>query len=131
MSQENVEIVRRIYEASNQGNQALPELTNPDFEWIPDERFTLTEGPIRGRESVQRYFEDLNESMNLQVELEELLDRGDQVMAFVRIRGRGDASGVEVDVQTAHLWTLLHGKAVSGKVYADRDRALEAVGLRE
>jgi uncharacterized protein len=131
MSQENVEIVRRIYEASNQGDLALPELTDPDFEWIPDQLFTLTEGPIRGRENVQGYFEDLNESIHFQVELEELLDRADQVLAFVRIRGRGDASGAELDVQTAHLWTLLDGKAVRGKVYADRGRALEAAGLSE
>jgi len=131
MSQENLEVVRRIYEASNRGVPALPELTDPDFEWIPDERHTLTQGPIRGREDVQRYFEDLIESLHPQVELEELFDRGDQVMAFVRIRGRGDASAVELNVQTAHLWTLRHGKAVRGKVYADRDRALEAAGLEE
>jgi ketosteroid isomerase-like protein len=65
MSQENLEIVRRIYEVSpsGQGNLALRELLDPDFEWIPDERFTLTEGPIRGRENVQSgCFEGLNES---------------------------------------------------------------------
>jgi ketosteroid isomerase-like protein len=128
MSQENVEVVRRIYKA---GIPAPPELIDPGFEWIPDERHTLTRGPIRGREDVQRYFEDLIESVHPQVELEELFDRGDQVMAFVRIRGRGDASGVELDVQTAHLWTLRHGRAVRGEVYADRDRALEAAGLSE
>jgi ketosteroid isomerase-like protein len=137
MSQENVDIVRRIYEmwrtyeASDQGKLALPELLDEDFEWVPDERFTLSEGPIRGRENVQRYFEGLIESIHFFPELEELFDRGDQVLAFVRVRGRGNASGVELDVRNAQLWTLRQGKAVRGEAYADRDRALEAAGLSE
>jgi ketosteroid isomerase-like protein len=131
MSQENVEIVRRLSEAFNQGNLAIPELIDQDFEWIPDERFTLAAGPIRGRENVQRYLEDLIEAMHFQVELEELFDRGDQVLAFTHVRGRGDASGVELDVRNASLWTLRNGRAVRVEAYADRDRALKAAGLSE
>jgi ketosteroid isomerase-like protein len=132
MSQENVKVVRRIYEALNErAIQRYPELIDPDFVWIPDERFTFTEGPIRGRENVQRYWEDLAESIHPDVELEELFDQGDQVMALVRVRGQGDASGVALDTQTAHLWTLRHGRAVKVEVYADRDKALEAVELWE
>jgi ketosteroid isomerase-like protein len=69
--------------------------------------------------------------MHFYAELEELFDRGDQVLAFVHVRGRGDASGIELDARNAQLWTLRHGRAVRGEAYADRDRALKAAGLKE
>ena len=131
MSQENLDLVRSIYAALEHGDRAPAELIDPDFEWIPDESHTLAQGPIRGRENVERYFEDLAEMLQPHVKLEEAVEKGDQVMAFVHVRGRGQESGVELDVRTAHLWTFRSGRAVRSEVYADRRKALEAVGLSE
>jgi hypothetical protein len=49
MSQENVEVVRRVYDAMNTRDPtAGAELMHADAEWIPDSRVGV--GPIRGRD---------------------------------------------------------------------------------
>lgn len=57
-------------------------------------------------------------------EAEEFLECGDFVVVLTRYRGRGRASGVEVDVEGAHVWKLRDGKAVRLEVFADRELAL-------
>jgi ketosteroid isomerase-like protein len=57
MSEENVELIRRLYRAMDARDvEAAAELADPELEWIPDAR--VGEGPIRGRERVIRFLED-------------------------------------------------------------------------
>src|SRR5262245_25926097 len=97
MSQENVEIVWRALEAWGRGDrQAVVDLLDPEVEWsmpanIPDA------GIYRGRdEVVQRLEEFLDAWEDLAVTVEELVDAGDRVVAFVRYSGRGRESGIEI-----------------------------------
>jgi hypothetical protein len=66
------------------------------------------------------------------LEVEELIDAGDQVLVLIRFGGRGKMSGAEVEVLVWNLWTFREGESVrwtySGE---DRAEALEAAGLRE
>jgi ketosteroid isomerase-like protein len=89
MSQQHVEIVRRLYRALNARDSVrAAELTHPDIEWIPDSR--VGEGPVRGRDNVARFFVDRTAMFErLQTEVERCWDKDDQVLAFVRIGGRG------------------------------------------
>ena len=131
MSQENVEAVRRLYDAFSTGDfaQAL-EQAEPDFEWVPPERDI--QGPAQGRDELQRLLRNQEEAYEeFRIEAEELTDHGDQVLAFIRIRGRGRSSGVEFDIRAATVWTFDEGRLVRGKAYPNRDEALEAAGLRE
>ena len=57
-------------------------------------------------------------------EAEDFLTCGEFVVVLTRYRGRGRASGVEVDVEGAHVWKLRDGKAVRLEVIADRKLAL-------
>ena len=62
----------------------------------------------------------------------ELIDAGDKVLAFVRVSGRGHASGVEVEADTWAVWTFRDGKRVEWTYFGDdRASALKAVGLQE
>ena len=131
MSQENVETVRRIYDAFGEGDfaRALEE-AEPDFEWIPPEQDI--QGPVQGLESLRRFLEDQNEAFeDFRVEAEELKDHGDQVLALIRVSGRGRASGVEFDIRAANLWTFRGGRLIRGQVFPEREKALEAAGLSE
>jgi ketosteroid isomerase-like protein len=131
MSQENVETVRRIYDAFGEGDfaRALEE-GEPDFEWIPPEQDI--QGPVQGLEGLRRFLEDQNEAFeDLRVEAEELKDHGDKVLALIRVRGRGRASGVEIDIRAANLWTFRGGRLIRGQVFPEREKALEAAGLKE
>jgi ketosteroid isomerase-like protein len=131
MSQENVETVRRIYQAFGQGDfaQALEE-AEPDFEWIPPEQDI--QGPVRGPDDLRRFLEDQNETFkDFRVEAEELREHGDQVLALIRVRGRGRTSSVEFDIRAATLWTFCGDRLIRGQVFPEREKALEAAGLRE
>jgi ketosteroid isomerase-like protein len=66
-----------------------------------------------------------------QVELDELIDNGDQVIAMSRQRGRGATSGVGAELEQAHIFTLRNGATVHVESYLDRTKALKAAGLSE
>jgi ketosteroid isomerase-like protein len=63
--------------------------------------------------------------------VEEIIDRGDRVVAVLRISGTGASSGAPVSQQVAFVWTFEGGKIVRGKSFTSRAEALEAAGLRE
>ncbi len=52
-------------------------------------------------------------------------------MVLCRYTGRGKGSGVDVDVQGAHVWKMRDGKVVRLEIFSNREKALEAAGLRE
>ena len=129
MSQENIEIVRRVYEAMNARDvEGAAELVHRDVIWIPDSR--VGEGPIRGRANVIRFFTDRAEVFGqLDAEAERFWDKDDKVLVFVRVTGRGQASGAEFEIRIGHLWTVRDGLMVRGEGYGNRSEALEAAGV--
>jgi uncharacterized protein len=120
MSQEQVEVVRQLYEALNAGNpEAVADLAHPDVEWIPDTR--VGEEPLRGRKNVIRFFADMASTFDeMRAEPERFWDKEDKVLVFVRVTGRGHASGAEFDIKIGHLWTVHDGLVVRGEGYGDR-----------
>ena len=130
MSEENVEIVRRGYEELDRTGNPDPSLLDPEIEWIHDPR--VGESPIRGREKLIDYFDDMASMFSeMDFEVERAWDRDDQVLAFVRVAGSGSASGAGFEIRIAHLWTLLDGKAVRCQAFGNRDEGLEAAGLSD
>jgi ketosteroid isomerase-like protein len=91
--------------------------------------FLYTKPVYQGHEGVRQCWRDwLTAFGEVDLEVEELIDEGDQVLAVIREREIGRASGVPVE--TAHLavWTLADGKVVRMQVFDDRQQALDAVG---
>ena len=64
-------------------------------------------------------------------DIQELIDAGDQVLAVIREREIGRASGVPVETTHLVVWTLANGKVTRLQVFDDRAEALEAAGLSE
>jgi ketosteroid isomerase-like protein len=62
-------------------------------------------------------------------ETEEMIDLGDRVLQFALEFGRRVGSAQEVHGKNAALWTIRDGKILRFDAYADRARALKAVGL--
>jgi len=129
MSHENVEMVRKAYEENMDRRVALfAEHADSDLEWVPDGR--VGEGPIRGRDEVLEFFVDRASVFGeMEVEVEQTWDLGQQVLVFIRVRGSGSASSAGFDIRIAHLWTLRDGMLVRGQGFGDRDEALESAGL--
>ena len=132
MSRENVEIVRKAAEGYNRaGVEALHDFLDPDVEFTEDPRFPEA-GVYRGRDAVEAYFREFREQMaGHALEVEEIVDAGDDVVAVVRERARGASSDAEVEWRAAFVWTMRGGRAVRGRAYLDPAEALQAVGVRE
>ncbi len=137
MSQENVEIVRRIYDAvERQDSEVALALYDPrveyDFSSSPFQ--SLIEQTIyEGHEGVRAFFrERYQEAWAETVDhLEEIIEVGDQVVGVVTTGGRGRVSGVEVEHKHAGLWSFRDGLVTRVAWYSTRDEALEAAGLAE
>ena len=130
MSRENVEIVRRSTEAYNRGD--LDEATSfmdPHIKWDMSRVPVPDPDVYRGFEGLRAFSESWEESWAaLELEPQEFIDVGDQVVAVVRQAGRGRLSGAEVELSFAQLWTLRDGKIVRMEMYPNREAALEAAG---
>jgi uncharacterized protein len=130
MSEENVEVVRRAFEAYERGDvEAMLEEVDQEVQWKQIEEPAPVYGRDGVREAVQRWDETWD---NLRAEVDEYIDAGDCVIALIRFRGLGRRSGVPVEMGSYHVFTVRNGKVArmyeSGPKRAD---ALEAAGLSE
>jgi ketosteroid isomerase-like protein len=135
MSQENVEVVRRLYALITRGDDRLLDLLGPDFV-VDFSRRLVDPFVVRdlGPEEFAVFFNEARETWGELPawEPEELIDAGDKVFAFIRTSARGKASGAEVEARVANVWTFRDGMPVELKYFGeDRAAALEAAGLRE
>jgi ketosteroid isomerase-like protein len=138
MSQENVEIVRRVFEVFNQGGPTAVwrgGFWSTEIVWDTTPSGIPGLGIYRGYEEVKSAFEDdwfkAFPFEEWELVVEELIDHGDQVIAMSRQRGRGASSGVAAELKQAHVVTVRGGQVVRFVSYLDRKKALEAVGLSE
>ena len=134
MSRENVEVVRRAYEAFNRvGLDALLEYFHPELEYDVTAAIGPFAGMYYGRAAVRSFLAGYLESWEyVRMEPEDFIEVGENhVVVPLRLHMRGKGSGVEVSAETLNAWTMRDGKAARMAVYNDKDEALEAVGLRE
>ena len=132
MSQENVQAVSSAYEAISRGDwDAVLEVAEPDFELVPPSR-SPSSAPLRGVEETRAWFTDQQETVgDLSIEVEELIDAEGLTVALIRIRIRPHGVDTDLELRIAHLWTLRDGKLIRCEVFPEREKALEAAGLRE
>lgn len=131
MSQENVEIVKRVDALYRAGKfDEVFEFYDPEVEWDASH---FPEGRVyRGHDGIRDFFRRyVGTWRTLDVEFEELFDAGDKVVVFARDHGIGRASGVPVEIVYAQVMTLRDGKIVRWEAFTDRDAAVEAAGLSE
>jgi ketosteroid isomerase-like protein len=135
MSQENVEIVRRLAALLSQDDYgAFFDELPPEFVFDFSRRL-IDPVVLRGRDEMRAWMErerQMWEGDHVGYEPKELIDAGDKVLGLVRVSGRGKASGVAVEAYTWNVWTFRDGKPVEMTYFGDdRAAALEAVGLSE
>jgi ketosteroid isomerase-like protein len=130
MSQENVEIVQRglgVYFATGE----------PPWELFDEkvkvyDHDTPDQGVYRGHQGVRRWLEDWGAAWaEWSIEPEKLIDAGDSVVVFIRMKAEGLGSGVAVERDDTQVHKLRDGKVVRLDYFNDRKQALKAVGLEE
>jgi ketosteroid isomerase-like protein len=130
MPSESAQVVRRQFAAfADDGLDAMAAFWHPDIEWRAVEGAADDVGPIRGEAALRRYYQDWLDSLeDLSAELEEVLaEEGDRVAVTMRNSGRGRASGVVTAGRYHVTCTVRDGLIVSGREYATRAEAIEAL----
>ncbi len=134
MSQENVEVVRRAFEAfSRAGLDALLEYVHPDAEYDVSAAIGPYAGMYYGRAAIRNLLADYFETWeSVRLEPEDFIEVDqDRVVVPFRLHTRGKGSGAEVEAQMTQVWTVRDRKAVRVAAYNDRAEALEAAALSE
>jgi ketosteroid isomerase-like protein len=133
MSQEDVERSRRAYEAFNRGDlEGMVADLAPDFEYVSTGAVPGSDAVYRGPDEVTDFVGWMRDEFEEpRIEVHELTDAGNRVLAEVTLRGRGKQSGVETSWDVWHVWTTREGKVVRGQAFTSKQEALEAAGLEE
>ena len=122
MSEENVEIVRRVYEGWSRGDFSESELFDPDVE------FEMVDWPhpakSRGVDAMREtWLTTLAAWEDFRAKPDEVVDHGDNILVLNSISGRGRGSGADVSALTATLWTVQNGRVVRLALFWDTARA--------
>jgi ketosteroid isomerase-like protein len=136
MSQENVEIVRRVYDAAaRRDTETVLALYDEEVEW------DMSRGAWADLEGggVHYGHAGLRDWWRRQLEIwekwedspDEVIEAGEQVVSVVISRSRGRTSGADVESNHAAVWTLRDGRVLRVEWFPSRAEALEAVGLAE
>jgi len=132
VSQENVEIIKRAYDAFARGDYA----TSLSY-YDPQVEFSQPAdepggGTYYGVDGVTRAFRNwLTAWEDYRVEVEELSDHGAHVLARTRHFMSGKGSGAVVEQTIFQVWTLRDGRIVRARMYYDEAEALAAVQATE
>jgi ketosteroid isomerase-like protein len=139
MSQENVEIIRRVNEAfeagAERGDFAAVWNTGAvaaDAEWMGFPEL-MEQRSFRGREGFMEFMRSWTEDFEgWSARLERLIDAGnDCVVGFHHQTATGKGSGAPVEQEYAVIYDLQDGQLVRLRAYLNRAEALQAAGLSE
>jgi uncharacterized protein len=128
MSEQDVEIARAGFEAWNRGDyEAWIGAFAEEAEFFPI-RSQLEGHAYHGHEGLRRFIAEMfAEWERVRFEVDEILDAGEHLAAFGRMRARGRASGVDLDVPLSLVGTVRDSKITYARFYGDRADALAAV----
>jgi uncharacterized protein len=135
MSQENVEVVRRSFEAFARGDfETAFAAHDPSTEWrtAADEPDQQTYRGVAGLRTFVGSLTETWEGRFAQVmEFEAFIDCGEWVVVPWRAELRGKGSGISVGVKETYAVLVQGGKIVRVEEYRSREQALEAIELRD
>jgi ketosteroid isomerase-like protein len=133
MSEENVEIVRKSFDAIGRGDlDALLELYDPDIKFEPLTGTRVETGGYRGHQGVRQYFGEADEVWDeVRPVAGEIRTAGDEVIVFGHCAIRGKSSEIETDSPCSWVITVREGKITRHRVYRTESEALEAAALSD
>ncbi|GAC1434238.1 MAG: hypothetical protein NVSMB51_00950 [Solirubrobacteraceae bacterium] len=134
MSQENVETLKRTFASFNDRDRdgALAGF-HPDVEWRDLDHAPDAPERVRGVAAMGALWDQFEEAFDeFAAETEEYTDVGDCVVCVTHWRAKGKGSGVPIGLRSADVYEFEDGAIIRVTLgYADKQAALEAVGLRD
>ncbi len=129
MSDRNVEVVRQLFELyASGGLEAVLEVMDENIEIVIPPDVSAEPDTYRGHEGARRYFAGFDGMLeDVRYEAFELIPEGDHVLARARLAGRGVSSGLEVELGTFVVHTVVDGKVTRIVPYADLESARQSL----
>jgi ketosteroid isomerase-like protein len=138
MSKQNVDIVRRYFDALNRGGSIAIDTVRAFCD--PEITFEDHSGPdggsvFRGHDDLERHLEDkyledlTGPPKEYHFEVEQLFDTNDEVVAVFYEHHHGWVSGSDITMRVGWVFSFRGRNIVRVQVFPDREDALRAVGL--
>ncbi|MGA8217785.1 MAG: nuclear transport factor 2 family protein [Solirubrobacterales bacterium] len=135
MSDENVEALKRGFGAYNRRDtEGLLEELDPEVELRASLEVMLggDSTVYRGHEGIRDNLRDVAEFFaEFQIEISDIRDLDERIVAIGKLRGRGKESGAEVETPIGYVVEFKNGKVIRIDDYLEPKEALEAAGLSE
>jgi ketosteroid isomerase-like protein len=138
MSQENLEVVRRVYDAWNRHDlDAFLSFVHPDAEWGGDDAatdlFLGVKSVYVGREGVREWWNAVKEPWAyFKSHVQRTFAGGDTVVTVVRFEAEGKESGARVELPfITNVTRFKGGLIIRFNAYYSLEEALAAAGLSE
>jgi ketosteroid isomerase-like protein len=128
VSRENLEIVRKGFEAFNErGVEGIIPLVHPDFVAVTPPDLASEPDTYRGPDGLRRWFDSFYEVMDdIRWDDHEFHEAGDRVVVEFTLRARGKTTGLDFGQDAVMVWELRDGKAVRVDLYSTLEEALAA-----
>ena len=135
MSEENVDILRRVFDADVRRESATAlALYDAAVVWDVSRLGVASfgAGVFHGHAGLRAWFREWHTAWeHTRNDLEELIEAGEHVVSVHTQRGRGRSSGIQVDVRQYAVWTIRAAKITRVVWFQTREEAFEAAGLSE
>ena len=130
MEDRNVEVVRQLFEQfGERGIEGAIETMDEDIVIEIPPELSAEPDDYRGHDGARRYFEGFGGMIeDVRYEPIELIPAGEQVIAHIRLSGRGVSSGLDVDLEAFVVHELANGRIMRIRPYADLEGAQAAIG---
>ena len=119
------DLARRWIVAFGDDPEGFRDTLHPDIVWRPFEDNHTPSHGIEGAMRIRNHWMDSWDEM--QADVEEVVGDADNVVASVRVAGRGKSSGAQVDVRLHFHFRVRDDRIVYVYEHEDRDTALEAL----
>jgi ketosteroid isomerase-like protein len=136
MSEENVTLLVTASKAANAATSVeerarFLEILDPEVEWITREGPPDLQGEFHGIEQARQFYARWASAWEeWGWEIEEAQERGNLVVTRTWVTGRGQESGLVLDMRIGQMWTFRDGKVIRYQTFPTWQQALEAAGLR-
>ena len=133
MSQEDHEIITRMYRAWNSGDMdALVDVFDTEAEVRPALSTFLASSVYRGHDGVAAWYAETYEPWaEMRAEPQRFLDAGERTVVVVGLHARVPGGEVDLEGEIAHVVTICDGRIIKLDGYDAPEAALSAVGLEQ
>ena len=128
MSEQNLEIVQRGFEAFNErGVEGILPFIHSEFEATTPPNLASEPDTYRGHDGIRRWFDSFDEVMDqIRWDANRFQQVGERVVVEFTLRARGKTTGLDFGQDAVMVWSLREGKAIRVELFESLDEALRA-----